>query len=254
MEGTNIQASGRRLVLGFDAGCMTCSDLAQRIEEAVGGKLEIRSLSDPMMEHWRREVFGEDALRAPTLVEVNGSVVRAWTGVRMGAHLARRLGPTATWRVAKILGETKEHPDTENSPYSGLSRSQFLKGVGGAVIGMSMLSGTGFLAAPAAAEEHWLSQLSFTSSKELSKKEATAWAQMARGRHLRGLLSSRALDHNAAAGRIRSRMLSAGRTGVASPPTANIKGVSHEVKEGGRLLALVYQEDDALIATYRFDK
>ena len=256
MEGTNTHnGGGRRLVLGFGAGCMTCSDLAQRIEEAVDGKLEIRSLSDPMMEHWRREVFGEDALRAPTLVEVNGSVVRAWTGVRMGAHLARRLGPAATWRVAKILGETKEHPGTENSPYSGLSRSQFLKGVGGAVIGMSMLSGTGFLAAPAAAEEHWLSQLSFTSSKELSKKEATtAWAQMARGRHLRGLLSSRALDHNAAAGRIRSRMLSAGRTGVASPPTANIKGVSHEVKEGGRLLALVYQEDDALIATYRFDK
>ena len=103
MERTNIQAGGgRRLVLGFDAGCMTCSGLAKSIEEAVGDKLEIRSLSDPMMEHWRREVFGEDALWAPTLVEVNGGLVRAWTGVRMGAHLAHRLGPAATWRVAKI--------------------------------------------------------------------------------------------------------------------------------------------------------
>ena len=105
MEGTNIQpVGGRRLVLGFDAGCMTCSGLAQRIEEAVGGKLEIRSLTDPMMEHWRGQSLGEDAPWAPTLVEVNGSTVRAWTGVRMGAHLARRLGPAATWRLAKILG------------------------------------------------------------------------------------------------------------------------------------------------------
>lgn len=39
----------KRLVLGFDAGCTMCSDLAQRIEEQVGGELEVRSLSDPQM-------------------------------------------------------------------------------------------------------------------------------------------------------------------------------------------------------------
>lgn len=46
---------GRRLVLGFDAGCLTCSELAKRIEERVGDKLEVRSLNDPMMDHWRKE-------------------------------------------------------------------------------------------------------------------------------------------------------------------------------------------------------
>jgi hypothetical protein len=145
---------GRRLVLGFDAGCMTCSRLAGSIEEAVGDRLEIRSLNDPMMRRWRRQALGESAPWAPTLVEVNGSVVRAWTGVRMGAHLARKLRPTATWRLAKILGEMRKGESAERSPYYGLSRSQFLKGVGGAVVGMSVLSGTGPFAGPATAQEH----------------------------------------------------------------------------------------------------
>ncbi len=256
MEGTNNRAGDRRrLVLGFDAGCTTCSGLAKGIEDAVGDSLEIRNLNDPMMVHWRGQALGGDAPWAPTLVEISGGVIRAWTGVRMGAHLARRLGPAATWRVAKILGEAKGDGAAEHSPYPGLSRTQFLKGLGGAIVGVSMLSGTRSLAAPAAAEEHWLSGLSFASSKELSTKEAAvAWAQASRGRHLRGLLSSRALNYNPAASRIRGRMLSAAKTGVASPPTANVKGVSHNIEGGGRLLALAYQEDDVLIATYRFDR
>ena len=255
MEGTNTRnGDRRRLVLGFDARCMTCNGLAQRIEEAVGDRLEIRSLNDPMMRHWRRQALGENAPWAPTLIEVNGSVVRAWTGVRMGAHLAHKLGPAVTWRLAKILGEMRKEGSAERSPYYGLSRSQFLKGVG-AVVGMSVLSGTGSFAGPATAQEHWLSRLSPVFSKELSEKEASvAWARLARGRHLRGLLSSRAPDDNAAASRICGRLLSAGKAGVAGPSTATIKGVNHEVEGGGRLLALVYQEGDALIASYRFDK
>ena len=256
MEGTNTRSGdGRRLVLGFDAGCMTCGGLARSIEEAVGDRLEIRSLNDPMMRHWRRQALGENAPWAPTLIEVNGSVVRAWTGVRMGAHLAHKLGPAATWRLTKILGEMRKEGSAERSPYYGLSRSEFLKGVGGAVVGMSVLSGTGSFAGPATAQEHWLSRLSPVSSKELSEEEVSAaWARLARGRHLRGLLSSRAPDDNAAASRIRGRLLSAGKVGVADPSTVTIKGVNHEVEGGGRLLALVYQEGDALIASYRFDK
>ena len=75
--------AGRRLVLGFDAGCMTCSGLAKRLEDRVGDRIEVRSLNDPVMDHWRREVFGEDAPWAPTLVEVEHGEVRAWTGIRM---------------------------------------------------------------------------------------------------------------------------------------------------------------------------
>jgi hypothetical protein len=120
-----------------------------------------------------------------------------------------------------------------------------------------MLSGTGSLAASAGAaeDEHWLAQLSISSSKELSKKQtAVAWARLARGRHLRGLLSSGPMSQNQAAERIRTRMLSAARTGVAAPPDATIKGVRHQLRGGGRLLALVYQEGNAMVVSYRLDK
>ena len=249
----------RRLVLGFDAGCLTCSDLAKRIEERVGNRIEIRSLNDPMMDHWRKQVFGEATPWAPTLVEVEGGKVRAWTGIRMGARLSRALGPAATWRVMKILGEANADLGLVDSPavkaVSGLTRGQFLKGAVGAAAAMSVLSGTGSLAAPARAEEHWLSQLSFASSKELSRKQAaTAWAQLIRGRHLRRLLSSSAMDDNLAARRMRGRLLSAAKTGIASPPTSTIRGVRHQLKGGGQLLALAYQEDDTLIVSYRLDE
>ena len=260
MEQTEARPeAGRRLVLGFDAGCMTCSELAKKIEDRVGEKLEIRSLNEPMMHHWRREAFGENAPWAPTLVEVKGDTVRAWTGVRMGARLSRALGPVATWRVMQALGEANAELHLVDSPavsaVSGLTRGQFLKGVGGAVVAMSVLSGTGSLAATAGAEEHWLSQLSFTTSKEISKKQAgAAWEQLSRDRHLRRLLSSSAMDENPAARRMRGRLLSAPKNGIASSPTSNIKGVRHQLEGGGQLLALAYQEDDALIVSYRLDE
>src|SRR3712207_1760068 len=154
VEGTITQNGGvRRLVLGFDAGCMTCSELARRIEERVGDRLEVRSLNDPMMDHWRREAYGEDAPWAPTLVEIDGGPARAWTGVRMGARLSRALGPVATWRVMQALGEANSDLGLADSvparAVSGLSRGQFLKGVGGAVVALSVLAGTGKLPSPA---------------------------------------------------------------------------------------------------------
>ncbi len=111
MEGTNIQSvAGRRLVLGFDAGCMTCSGLARSVEETVGDRLEVRSLSEPPMEHWSTEDFGDNAPWAPTLVEVSGSNVQAWAGWRMAAHMARILGTATTWRVMQVFGELDAAP------------------------------------------------------------------------------------------------------------------------------------------------
>lgn len=95
MDQTEGQRSGRRLILGFDAGCLTCSELAKRIEDRVGNKIEILSLNDPLMEHWREEAVGNASPWAPTLVDVNGvGEVRAWTGARMTVKLARVLGPS----------------------------------------------------------------------------------------------------------------------------------------------------------------
>lgn len=174
MEGTNNQTGdARRLVLGFDAGCMTCSGLAKSIEEAVGDKLEIRSLSDPMMGHWRREFFGEDAPWAPTLVEVGGGKVQAWTGWRMAAHMARILGTATTWRVMQVLGELDAVPIPETgiaTKLAGrLSRAGFLKGVGGVLIAASILSGPEAFAKEASPRgwTHPLERVRFRSQERL---------------------------------------------------------------------------------------
>ncbi len=137
---------GRRLMLGFDAECATCSDLAKRIEEAVGDKLEVRSLHDRQMQHWRKQALGENAPWVPTLVEVGEGKAKAWTGMQMGARLSRVLGLVTTWRVMKTLGDAKANVrpvDPAGARVgSTLARSQFLKRVGGAALALGIFSGT----------------------------------------------------------------------------------------------------------------
>lgn len=146
-------SSAKRLVLGFDAGCFTCSDLAGQIEERVNGQLKVMNLSDPSVQQWRNQALGENAPWVPTLLEIEDDEVRAWSGWRMGWALGRAIGPTATWRVMQALGEIEAAPRIEQSAVVGklpgkateavvgVSRGQFLKGVGGAAVAMSILSG-----------------------------------------------------------------------------------------------------------------
>lgn len=138
---TREDTSTRRLVLGFDGGCVACSDLAERISEQVGDRLEACSLHHPQVEHCREQALGEHAPWAPTLLEVGGlREIRAWTGPRMVVRLARALGPVSTWRLMQALGEI-DAPKVAivGSPVSdggaaGMSRGQFLKGLGGAAL------------------------------------------------------------------------------------------------------------------------
>lgn len=147
---------GDRLLLGFDAGCTTCSDLASRVGKVVGDKLEIRSLHDPQVDRWRKQVLGENAPWAPTLVEVKDGKVGAWTGIRIGAHLGRVLGPVTAWRVMQALGEVGVARKTEGYRAGELveiSRSRFLKAMGGAAVAFSALSGFAFFTSAATARE-----------------------------------------------------------------------------------------------------
>lgn len=151
-----MEVGQRRLALGFDAGCCTCSGLAARIEKVADGKLEIHGLDEPQMENWRRQALGQRAPWTPTLIEVEGAEVKAWTGRRMCLALARRLGASATWRVMQVLGETNtesaaQQPRAEK--VNSLNRRQFLKGLGGAAVAMSVLSGTAVIPALAHAQE-----------------------------------------------------------------------------------------------------
>ena len=57
--GTIEQKDGEssRLVLGFGAGCMTCSEVVKRVEEQVGERLEVRDLRDPDVTRWIKDVL-----------------------------------------------------------------------------------------------------------------------------------------------------------------------------------------------------
>lgn len=166
MQGpANKRAPGaRELVLGFDGGCAACGALAERISASLGDRLKVRSLHHPQVEHWRREALGEDAPWAPTLFEVGGvGEVRAWTGPGMALRLVRVLGPVSTWRLMQVLGETRArraaHTGSRLSmDNADLSRGQFLKGVGGGVLGVAILSASGGWASPALAAKNGLNE------------------------------------------------------------------------------------------------
>ena len=143
----------KKLVLGFDAGCMTCSELARKIEEEVGDKLEVRPLHHPQVAHWREQALGNDAPWAPTLIELNGGEAKAWMGLKMALVLSRRLGPGATWRVMQLVGEIKSVPKAIAASGVGLSRGQFIKNLGGVALGVGVLSASGGLASPALAQD-----------------------------------------------------------------------------------------------------
>ena len=64
----------------------------------------------------------------------------------MGLTLSRLLGPVATWHVLRVLGEAgaaaRRVDDSPAGALVSVSRGQFLKSVGGALIAMTVLSGT----------------------------------------------------------------------------------------------------------------
>lgn len=265
----------RSLVLGFDAGCLKCTELARRIKEQVDGKLEIRSLSDPQVEHWRKSALGDDAPWAPTLIEVEGPKVRAWTGWRLGVNLSRFLGPAATWRVMQALGEVGAAPEAEKSAVAkaagGLTRGQFLKGVGGAAAAVTMLSGTGKLARPAeAATITDTTEITGSTLVDLARRRARskdminvggqAWSN---GMQTGGVTTMvKTIDgqtrkvtiihHNPSAGSS-SRWESDGDLFIDDGDTAIIAGARHELSDGNTLTAVSFlRSNNRLMHSHKY--
>jgi hypothetical protein len=143
--GVERQVVVKRLVLGFDDQCSYCEDMASKIKERFRERLEIRDLHDPEVEVWRKQALGENPSWAPTLIELDGNSVRAWTGYRMGLALSWRLGPVATWRLTQALAEFRGHPEEQTSSVSGrrLTRGQFIteltKGIAGVALAVTVL-------------------------------------------------------------------------------------------------------------------
>jgi hypothetical protein len=94
-------------VLAFDAGCVACSRMAQRVQAVTGTAVQVRGLSEPAVRQWRERALGPAAPWAPTLLAVAGEQVRAWTGAALSVRLARLLGARRAVRVVRSLAEVQ---------------------------------------------------------------------------------------------------------------------------------------------------
>ncbi len=114
----------------FDSQCLACSSLAQAIEGESQGWLAARSLHDAEMQGllnrarpgWKWE---------PTLLEVDGERVRAFTGLALRRKMVLGLGPKRAWRVAQFITQTGQSHGAEEAQHG---RRTLLK-LGGALTG-----------------------------------------------------------------------------------------------------------------------
>lgn len=104
LEGIDRDQLECRLVLGFDASCVKCSGLADRLRSAAGRHIEVMPLASPSMHRWREKVLGDDAAWAPTLVRiVEDEPSAGWTGWRIAPELTQRLGPSRSARLVRFM-------------------------------------------------------------------------------------------------------------------------------------------------------
>lgn len=105
----------------FDSDCAACTEVAQSIEQIVGGWITPCSLRHPAMirllnkarPNWRWE---------PTLLETEGDEIHAFTGISLATKVALGVGLPRAFRILRVVaGATR--PKTEATD---LSRRAFL--------------------------------------------------------------------------------------------------------------------------------
>ena len=85
----------------FDSECVACSAFAQSIEGIVGDYLRVCSLHHESMITLLDRVNPSWSFE-PTLLEVEGTRVRMFTGFSLASRLARVLGPRKAVQVARL--------------------------------------------------------------------------------------------------------------------------------------------------------
>lgn len=86
----------------FDSGCAQCTDVAAQIENASDHKLLGKSLYAPEAKQWLDRARPGWKFE-PTLVQLNGETVHAYTGMAMRTHLLTFLNPMQLLRVARVV-------------------------------------------------------------------------------------------------------------------------------------------------------
>ena len=86
----------------FDSGCAQCTDIAAEIEKATGNNLLGKSLYAPEAKQWLDRALPGWKFE-PTLVELNGDKVRAFTGMSMRAQMVTFLNPLQLLKLVRVL-------------------------------------------------------------------------------------------------------------------------------------------------------
>lgn len=132
--------SKARWVLAFDASCGTCQAISSAVAGASEHRLEVLPLTRPEVQWWREQALGERLPWRPTLLRVHNGRARAWTGMRMGPPLIRRLGPRSVMRVFRALGQLRRDANgCPEEPPGAVSGDNFLRLASGASIAAGML-------------------------------------------------------------------------------------------------------------------
>lgn len=121
--------------LGFDDSCDYCRNIADALARAVGEAITPVPLADERMQKWRKEVWGENAPWAPTLIRVrDGSPTQGWTGWKIAPALTRAVGPQRAMAAlsalgAEELGRSSNRPGSQKQPRKITRRTSLQAGL-----------------------------------------------------------------------------------------------------------------------------
>lgn len=123
----------------FDSACSQCSQFAHTIEEACGGWCTVRSLREPAMQEFLGEANPQWKWE-PTLIEIQGTSVKSFTGITLRMHFLRELGPNRTWRLLQSISQT-----FLSSSHVSSGRRHLLKRSGAILAALALTAGIGAL-------------------------------------------------------------------------------------------------------------
>jgi methylamine dehydrogenase accessory protein MauD len=86
----------------YDSGCAQCDDLAAKLEQASGGTLLGMSLYDREAKKWLDRARPNWKFE-PTLLQVDGDQVHAYTGMSMRAHMLTFLNPLQLLKIVRVV-------------------------------------------------------------------------------------------------------------------------------------------------------
>lgn len=148
-------------ILAFDASCQKCKNASDAVDGIDHDSLRVVPLNDAEVVAWRKVALGSNPPWVPTLLKVQGSSVKAWTGRAMAVHLALLLKPRKTMRLLQALGKESQSNVVERGEEATartMGRASFLKlAAGVAVVGSLLGSGRAMTqAAEADPVRRWL--------------------------------------------------------------------------------------------------